>query len=149
MSSDDEREMKTKPRVVVAFGVFDLLHPGHVAFLNEARRHGDRLVVVVTRDERAEIEKGRRPYFCLEERIDMLTALSCVDEAIAGDRMGEWTMIERIRPDVICVGHDQDSCRPKADEQIARLASRPDIVRIQAFNRERYSTSAIRSQVGS
>jgi len=149
MPNDNGEDLEAKPRVVVAFGVFDLLHPGHIAFLEEARRCGDRLIVVVTRDERAENEKGRRPYFCLEERIGMLAALSCVDEVVAGDRVGEWTMVERLRPDVICVGHDQDPCRPKAVEQIERLAIRPDIVRIQAFKRERYSTSVIRFRIGS
>lgn len=139
---------ESRKKTVLVFGVFDLLHPGHVAFLREAKRHGDKLIVVVTRDERAEDEKGRRPYYRLEERIGMLAALSCVDEAIAGDGAGEWTMIEKIRPDVICIGHDQDAERSKAAAQIGRLSVRPEMVRVRAFERERYSTSVIRLKIG-
>lgn len=148
MPDRETDSMKTKPKVVVTFGVFDLLHPGHVAFLQEARRHGDKLIVVVTRDERAELEKGRRPYYGLEERIGMLNALECVDEAVSGDEVGEWTMLRRLSPQVICIGHDQRADHPKIVEQMNGLAARPEIVRVPAFGRERYSTSELCRKLG-
>lgn len=117
-------------------------------FLKAASQHGGRLVVVVTRDERAERQKGRAPYYRLDERMSMLSALECVDEVLAGDPVGEWTMVTEVAPDVICLGHDQRADHPKIAEQIEALPSRPEVVRLEAFERERYSTSVICRALG-
>ena len=92
---------------VVAFGVFDLLHPGHLYFLCEAKKQGDHLTVVVTRDARVRAEKKHQPFFNERERLEMVRALKWVDRAIMGDKVGEWTVLRRLRPDVVCVGYDQ------------------------------------------
>lgn len=133
-----------KPKTVLVFGVFDLLHPGHVAFLKIAKSHGDRLVVVVTRDERAKSEKGRRPIYNLTERVMMLQALNYVDEVLPGDVDGQWNMVKNIAPDVICIGHDQSKNHPKFLAQLKELEQPPQIVQLPPFNRKRYSTSRLR-----
>lgn len=148
MNPYHEDSHEERPRTVAVFGVFDMLHPGHIMFLKAARQHGDRLIAVVTRDERAEKEKGRTPYYRLEERLAMLKALRCVDEAVAGDMVGEWTMVSKLSPDVICIGHDQNIDHPKIAEQMASLPVRPEIIRIAAFDRERYSTTALCGELG-
>ncbi|MBU1916251.1 adenylyltransferase/cytidyltransferase family protein [Patescibacteria group bacterium] len=133
-----------KPRIVLVFGVFDLLHPGHIAFLKIAKSYGDRLVVVVTRDKRAELEKGQRPVYKLTERMLMLQALDCVDEALPGDIDGQWNMVKNIAPHVICIGHDQSKDHPKFLAQLKELKQLPRIVQLPSFNRKRYSTSRLR-----
>ncbi|MEA3249446.1 MAG: adenylyltransferase/cytidyltransferase family protein [Patescibacteria group bacterium] len=143
MSGLESGAGETRPKVVVVFGVFDLLHPGHLMFLKAARQRGDRLIVVATRDERVQAEKGRAPYYRLEERMSMLSALECVDEVVPGDPAGAWTMVEQLAPDVICLGHDQNVDHPKIMAQIGRLVTRPQIIQLDAFERKRYSTSAI------
>ncbi|MFH1047708.1 MAG: adenylyltransferase/cytidyltransferase family protein [Patescibacteria group bacterium] len=137
----------SSPKTVLVFGVFDLLHPGHVYFLKSAKSHGDRLVVVATRDERAEQEKGRRPINSLSVRLTALENLSCVDQALSGDEVGQWTMIQRINPDIICVGHDQDSRQPKIIAQLNGLQKIPKIIKLSAFQREQYSTTRLRQQL--
>ncbi|TAL20672.1 FAD synthase [Patescibacteria group bacterium] len=121
---------------VVAFGVFDLLHPGHLRFLEQARKLGTELVVVVTRDARARREKGRAPVLSEMERLSMVRALKCVDRAILGDKPGVNLILRRLKPEMIALGHDQ---------QIPRgLGGNWRYVRLLASLRRRYSASNIR-----
>ncbi len=129
------------------FGVFDLLHPGHHYFLSAAKEHGERLVVVVTRDDRAEHEKGRRPINNLVTRIGTLMALPFVDGAMAGDKIGEWGTVRKIQPDVICIGHDQRADHPKFLAQLEDLNPVPRIVQLAAHDRDKYSTTRLRSEL--
>lgn len=95
---------------VIAFGVFDLLHPGHLAFLKQARRLGDELVVVVARDDVAEREKGRRPRLTVRERMQLVVGVRWVDRAVIGDPPDRYfSMLRRLKPDIIALGYDQ-SC---------------------------------------
>jgi FAD synthetase len=94
-------------KVVLASGVFDVIHPGHLAFLEAARKHGDRLVVVVTSDEQAAREK-RPPRHSAADRTRLVSALDPVDEAFVGlepyDLAGT---VRRAGAAVIALGHDQ------------------------------------------
>jgi FAD synthetase len=144
-----ESTPEKKPKTVLVFGVFDLLHPGHIAFLKIARSYGDRLVVVVTRDERAKKEKGYMPIYNLTERIVMLHALECVDEAVPGDQNEEWTMVKLIAPEIICIGHDQSKDHPKFLAQLKKLTHAPKIIQLPPMNRKRYSTSNLRTKLQS
>lgn len=94
---------------VVAFGVFDILHPGHLHFLESAKTLGDHLTVVVTRDARTQKEKGKKPFFNESERLTMVQALKFVDVAILGDRPGQWTIAKKLHPAIIALGYDQDA----------------------------------------
>lgn len=86
-----------------ATAAFDLLHPGHVLHLQEARKLGDRLVVSVTRD--AHVNKGAgRPVFCETHRVLMLKALRCVDEVILVDDALE--ALKTVVPDLFIKGPD-------------------------------------------
>ena len=91
---------------VMATGVFDLLHPGHIHYLSEARKLGDELVVVVARDSTAERFK-HRPITSEDHRVQMVAALKPVDRAVLG-REGEiFDILTDLRPDVIALGYDQ------------------------------------------
>lgn len=93
-------------RLVLCHGVFDLLHPGHVAHLQEARKMGDYLVVSVTMD--AHVNKGAgRPIMLCEERMQMLRAVRCVS-AVAMAANGV-DALERWKPAVFVKGHDYAS----------------------------------------
>ena len=94
-------------RGVVVFGVFDLIHPGHLYFLKQAKKYGEHLTVVVTRDARAIAEKRRKPIFNGRERLQIVRAIKWVDYAILGDGVGEWRVLDRLRGNVVCVGYDQ------------------------------------------
>jgi cytidyltransferase-like protein len=96
-----------KLRTVLVFGTFDILHPGHLAFLKEARRKGDYLIVVVTRDERVLAQKGRKPYFKEKERLAMVKEIKGVNAAMLGDSGKKWGVVRKLKPAVICVGYDR------------------------------------------
>ena len=92
-------------RTVIAQGTFDLLHPGHVHYLEEAAKLGDRLCVIVAR--RTNVDHKAPPICDGRQRRDVVAALGAVDEAILGDEEDIFTPIEELEPDVIALGHDQ------------------------------------------
>ena len=104
-----ERVRRERPatRVVLANGCFDLLHVGHVRYLEEARARGSLLVVALNTDESVRGLKGpTRPLMPLEERAEVVAALRCVDYVLAfGERDLEATL-RTLRPDVHAKGTD-------------------------------------------
>ncbi|MEK9152147.1 MAG: adenylyltransferase/cytidyltransferase family protein [Patescibacteria group bacterium] len=131
-------------KTVLVFGVFDLLHPGHLAFLRAAKKKGDRLIVAVTPDARVRKEKGAAPFFNERERAAMVSAVRWVDRAVVGDRGKQWTLVRRLRPDVICLGYDQNAGHPKFLAQVASLSKKPKIIRINSKKPGRYASSRIK-----
>ncbi len=94
-------------RVVLANGHFDLLHVGHVRYLEGARAAGDVLVVGVNGDEVTKKLKGPgRPILSAAERAEMVAALECVDVVVVFDDVNVAALLERLRPDVHCKGTD-------------------------------------------
>ena len=94
-------------RIVMTNGCFDLLHPGHLNFLNEVAREGDRLVVAVNTDASVQALKGEdRPVNTLADRMAMLAALSCVDWVVAFDEETPQRIISELLPDVLVKGGD-------------------------------------------
>ena len=94
-------------RVVFTNGVFDILHPGHVRYLAEARRHGDALIVAVNSDRSVRAIKGpERPIHPEAERAELITALAVVDAAVVFDEDTPHHIISVIQPDVLVKGGD-------------------------------------------
>ena len=93
--------------VVFTNGVFDLLHPGHVRYLQEARREGDALFVGVNSDRSVRAIKGpSRPVNPEAERAEVVAALACVDAVVTFDEDTPQHVIGRLRPDVLVKGAD-------------------------------------------
>ncbi|MXV63181.1 adenylyltransferase/cytidyltransferase family protein [Natronorubrum sp. JWXQ-INN-674] len=92
-------------RTVIAQGTFDILHPGHVHYLEEAAAMGDELYVIVAR--KANVDHKEAPICPATQRRDVVGALQAVDEAILGHEADIFVPIEEIDPDVIALGHDQ------------------------------------------
>ena len=94
-------------RIVFTNGCFDILHSGHVDYLTEARREGDRLVVAINSDESVHRLKGEgRPINTLERRMTMLAGLTCVDWVVAFDEDTPESLLQQILPDVLVKGGD-------------------------------------------
>ncbi len=94
-------------RLVFTNGCFDLLHPGHVRYLAEARAQGDRLVVAVNGDRTVTALKGDgRPILPLAERMEILAALEAVDYVVAFDEETPARVIQELMPDVLVKGGD-------------------------------------------
>jgi len=91
---------------VMAAGVFDILHLGHLYYLRAARALGDRLVVVVACDDTARKMK-HSPLTPEEMRLDMIRELRTVDEAILGGTGDMYDTVKKVDPDIIAIGYDQ------------------------------------------
>ena len=93
--------------IVFTNGVFDLLHPGHVRYLQEARRHGGALIVAVNSDRSVRENKGPdRPIIPEAERAEVLAALACVDGVVVFDDPTPAAIISALQPDVLVKGAD-------------------------------------------
>jgi rfaE bifunctional protein nucleotidyltransferase chain/domain len=93
--------------VVFTNGVFDLLHPGHIRYLQQARRLGDALIVGVNSDRSVRAIKGpRRPITPEAERAEIVAALECVDAAVVFDEETPHALIAVLQPDVLVKGAD-------------------------------------------
>jgi len=117
----------------MATGVFDLLHPGHVAFLREAKKLGDELVVVVARDSTAKRFK-HAPITPEANRVEMVGALKPVDRAVLGNEGDIFEILDEIRPDVIALGYDQLHNEEKIREECRRRGlPKTKVVRLPKF----------------
>jgi len=93
--------------IVFTNGVFDLLHPGHVRYLQQSRRLGDALIVGVNTDRSVRAIKGEsRPVTPEDERAEILAALACVDVVVLFDEETPYALIKRLQPDVLVKGAD-------------------------------------------
>ena len=90
---------------VLATGTFDLLHPGHILYLSEAKKKGDELYVIVARESM--IKHKPKPIIPDEQRVEMVNSLKIVDKAILGSESDIFDPIKAIKPDIIVLGHDQ------------------------------------------
>ena len=94
-------------QVVFTNGVFDLLHPGHVRYLQDARRSGDVLIIGINSDRSVRAIKGpTRPLNPDYERAEVLSSLACVDAVVLFDEETPLRLIEAIQPDVLVKGSD-------------------------------------------
>ena len=105
---------------VLAAGVFDLLHYGHIRYLEEAKKVGgdnSRLVVIVARDETVRRLKGSDPIIPEDQRRAVIEALKVVDEALLGfEDLDLDRVIQQVNPDIVVVGHDQDAIRAQVEK---------------------------------
>ena len=94
-------------RVVMLGGAFEIIHPGHIAAVTEARSMGNALVVVVATDENVGKNKGRPPVTSQAQRVKLVSSLRQVDLALPGNKGSIFDILLKIRPDVVALGYDQ------------------------------------------
>ena len=119
-------------RIVLAGGVFDIIHPGHISTLNAAKALGDVLVVVVATDNTAVKMKKRRPLHSQEQRKELVNSLKVVDLCLIGQENDIFKTVNLVKPQIIALGYDQvhqeqfitEGCKKiKLDAKVARLQS--------------------------
>ena len=121
-----------KKKIVLAGGVFDIIHPGHIHTLNAAKDLGDVLIVAIATDKTAQKMKKRPPLHNQELRRELVNYLSMVDKAVIGHEDDIFETVKEIKPNIIVLGYDQihqekfiaDGCkRINLDVEIVRLQS--------------------------
>ncbi|HSQ48427.1 MAG TPA: adenylyltransferase/cytidyltransferase family protein [Candidatus Deferrimicrobiaceae bacterium] len=133
-----------KPKIVLASGVFDLLHIGHVRFLEDAKKAGGasaKLVVIIAKDTTVERIKGRKPIMSEDQRLALVESLKVVDEAVMGyEGLDIGEVIDKIKPDVIALGWDQDEM-----ENQVKAYAKPHKEAIKVVRIGKYAQNALDS----
>ena len=127
---------KSSSKIVLAGGVFDIIHPGHINTLNAAKKLGDFLVVVIATDKTAVKMKKREPLHSAQLRQELVSSLTMVDLCIVGDEEDIFKTVDLVKPQIIALGYDQthqeefikEGCKKiNLDVSVARLESpRPE-----------------------
>ncbi|MEM3177590.1 MAG: adenylyltransferase/cytidyltransferase family protein [Candidatus Micrarchaeaceae archaeon] len=117
---------------MMATGVFDIINPGHIYFLKEAKKLGDELVVVVARDSTAKKLK-HRPLMNEDTRLRIISVLNVVDSARLGDEDDIFKTVEEVKPDIIALGYDQKFDEKKIEKECLKRGLRVKVVRIGKY----------------
>ena len=132
-------------KVVLTTGAFDMLHPGHVKLLEEAKKLAGpdgKLVVLIARDETVKRNKGRDPIFDEESRRYMVSMLKPVDEVILGYTPPSFEkVIERVKPDIVVFGYDQEKFRKEFERFCKEKGVDVDIVVARKYSLGRLNSS--------
>ena len=125
-------------KTVMAFGTFDNFHPGHLSYLKQAKKQGEKLVVIVARDINVKQLKGQLPRQREGDRIEAIKKLDIVDQALLGQKRDKYNIIKKINPDVICLGYDQTVEMSKLKQVF-----KGEIKRLKSHFPERYKSSKV------
>ena len=119
-------------RVVLAGGVFDIIHPGHIHTLKAAKALGDILVVAISTDKTAQKMKKRIPLHNQELRRELVDCLSMVDVAIIGHENDIFETVKLVKPEIIALGYDQIHQEKFMSDGCKRINLNVEIVRLES-----------------
>jgi FAD synthetase len=139
--------MALKKRVL-AFGTFDGLHPGHLYYLNTAKKFGTELIVVIARDKTVKKIKGKKPILKEKERKKLIESLKSVDKAVLGKKKRKLTeIIKRLKPQVIVLGYDQKPTKKELKKELKKIKVKAEIKRVKALNSRRFKSSKLKKEI--
>ena len=127
----DLKKSPTK-KIVLAGGVFDIIHPGHIHTLNAAKALGGILVVAIATDKTAKKMKKRSPLHNQELRRELVSYLSMVDEAIVGHEDDIFQTVKEVKPNIIVLGYDQIHQEKFISDGCKRINLNVEIVRLES-----------------
>lgn len=126
------RDMKK----ILTCGVFDIVHTGHIKFLENCKKlhRNSKLIVVISRDTTVLREKGKKPLLSEEKRKKIIETLKMVDQAILGyEGPDKFKIIQEIRPDIIVLGYDQDWDEKELKNQLKDRNLDVEIIRLKKY----------------
>ncbi len=127
----DLKKSPTK-KIILAGGVFDIIHPGHIHTLNAAKALGGILVVAIATDKTAKKMKKRPPLHDQELRCELVSCLSMVDKAVVGHEDDIFQTVKEIKPNIIVLGYDQIHQEKFISDGCKRINLNVEIVRLQS-----------------
>lgn len=137
----EEEEIK-----VLANGVFDILHPGHIHYLEKSAELGDNLTVVLSRDSLID----KNPVMGEEERLEMVEAIEAVDTAFLGFEEPDshiYRTMEKAQPDIVTIGYDQDFDPEELEKDLKEHGFDVEVVRISERPNGSISSTEIKERV--
>lgn len=123
---------RSKLKVVMIGGAFEIIHPGHLHTIEQARKLGDTLVVVVATDRNIVKNKGREPVTKQEWRVKLVAAIRGVDVSLAGGAGSIYDTLEKVRPDVVALGYDQIHNPADIEAEARRRGLELSVVRLSS-----------------
>ena len=127
-------------KIIMCFGVFDNFHPGHLSYLKQAGKYGDYLVVVVARDQNVFKIKNKYPRENEKGRLRGVKKISFVNKAVLGQLRDRFRVIQKYKPDIICLGYDQ-----KIDMAELKKIFKGRIIRLKPYKKNIYKSSKLLS----
>jgi len=132
---------------VMATGVFDIIHLGHLHYLEESRKLGDELVVVVATDNTVRRRK-HEPITPERMRVELVSSLKPVDLAVLGKESGDmFEIVNELKPDIITIGYDQPFNEKDLQEEMRRRGLKVKIVRMPHLDHDLDGTRKIIKKV--
>lgn len=136
----------TKLKKVLVFGTFDLFHEGHKYFLREAKKHGDYLIVLIARDSTVKYVKGIISHETETIRKLNVEKSKLADEVILGSETDYYSILTKIKPDVICLGYDQHAFVKNLDEELESRGLKTKIIKIDSYEPHKYKSTILRNK---
>ncbi len=130
---------------VMAFGTFDILHNGHLFYLESAKKLGDELTVVVARDKTVRNIKGKSPYNDEISRKKAVEHIPFVTKVILGDEHDHFRVVFREMPNIVCLGYDQDS--KGLEEEIEKKGQDIIVTRLESYKPEHFKSSFLKKRL--
>lgn len=121
---------------IATFGVFDILHLGHVIFLENCKNidKDSELIVVVSRDSTVLREKGKKPIMSEQERKKILESLKPVDRAVLGhEGLDKFRIVEEIKPDIIVLGYNQPWDEEELKKRLKKRGLNVEVLRLKKY----------------
>jgi FAD synthetase len=131
---------------VMIFGTFDILHPGHIFFLRQAKKYGDYLIVCLSRRDTVKKIKGHFPHHTEADRRMLLKAIKYADRVVFGSKKNYLYQILLQKPQIIVLGYDQKHYTQGLKEKLAKRGLKVKIVRAKAYFPKVFKTSILRGR---
>lgn len=131
------------------FGTFDILHIGHVNLFKQARKYGDKLIVVVARDINVKKNKKLKTLFTEKERVEVLKNIKLIDQVVLGNKSNPYQIIKKINPDIIALGYDQREYIDKLENFLQKNNLEIKIIRLKPYKKHKYKSHKIRKEIES
>jgi FAD synthetase len=117
-------------KVVMIGGAFEIIHPGHLHTIEQAKKLGNTLVVIVATDKTVNRNKGREPVTKQEWRVKLVSAVRGVDVGLPGGQGSIYDTLEKVRPDIVALGYDQTHNPADIEAEAKRRGLERRVVRL-------------------
>ena len=128
------------------FGTFDIFHIGHLKFIKQAKELGDKLIVVISRDNNVRKIKDKKPVHNEQQRKEILNSIKYIDKAILGNKDDVYKVIKKNKPDIIALGYDQSHFVDKLDSKLKEFNLNTKVVRLEPYQEDKFKSSKIRNK---
>ena len=127
----------------MVFGTFDILHKGHLNKFEQAKKHGD-LIVVVARDNTVKQVKSKKPKHNEKQRLKQLKKYA---KAVLGCKKDKYKIIEKYKPDIIGLGYDQNSFTKDLRKELKKRNLKIKIIRLKPYKPHKYKSSLLKNSL--